>query len=97
MVIHLVLVFLMLIIASVFAAVPESKQPDGVGGPFFSRRKWSSTGVGGLDHQHYPDAPIEEVELASKKSKRKPEVPSVHPEGECVAIGTNLNLTRSFR
>ena len=76
----------MLIIASVLAAVPESKQPDGVGGPFFSRRQWSSTGMGGLDH-HYPEPPIKEVELASeltsKKSKRKSEDPGVCPEGEC--------------
>ena len=99
--IHLVL-FLLLIIALAFAAVPESKQPDGVaGGPFVSRRKWSSTGMGGLDH-HYPESPIEEVKLASeltsKKSKRKPEDPSVHPEGECSdwdqpELDTLLSLT----
>jgi hypothetical protein len=80
--IHLVL-FLMLIIASVFAEVPESKQPIGFGRPSISRRKWSSTGMGGLDH-HYPEVPVEEVELASQKSMRKPEDPSVHTEGSRV-------------
>jgi hypothetical protein len=88
MMIHLVL-FLMLIIVSVVAvaAAPESKQPVGFGRPLISRRKWSSTGMGGLDH-HDPEVPIEEVELVSKKSKIKSEDPSgvrVHPGagGEC--------------
>jgi hypothetical protein len=86
--IHHLVLFLMLILASVvFAAVPESKQPVGFGSKpaSLSRRKWSSTGMGGLDH-HYPEVPIEEVELASKKSKKKPEDPIrngvQHPEGE---------------
>jgi hypothetical protein len=95
--IHLVL-FFMLIIASVFAAVPEPKQPVGFGRPFISGgKKWSSTGMGGLDH-HYPEVPLEEVEFASKKSKRKPEDPIVHPEGECSdsnqpELDTLLSLT----
>jgi hypothetical protein len=99
--IHLVL-FFMLIIASVFAAVPEPKQPVGFGRPFISGgKKWSSTGMGGLDH-HYPEVPIEEVEFASKKSKRKPEDPIVHPEGECSdsnqpELDTLLSLTFILR